>query len=199
MELKDKNGNDVKQNDWVVIFDSKTNGQCIYGLIITIDNSYFMLSPNGKIYALQRDFYKINLDKEEDDFFDLIYNNINYIDNHIKKDGIKQMSNNILNYHIKDGEPCGPDATISEIADYYGELLIALDEPKILYQLQSMLDYLDERVKKLDCILKRTCRKNENSDIVYPTWVKDQEIEKELARILDIIKPNSGKKINFSI
>ena len=53
----------------------------------------------------------------------------------------------------------------------------------------SIIDYLIERAKKLDCILKRTCRKNETGKlVVHPSWVKDQEIEKELSRLLEIIK-----------
>lgn len=33
------------------------------------------------------------------------------------------MSNSILNYHIEDGSPCGKNANLDEISDYYGNLL----------------------------------------------------------------------------
>ena len=61
----------------------------------------------------------------------------------------------------------------------------------------AVLDYLIERAKKLDCILKRTCRKNERGKlVVYPAWVKDQEIEKELTRIIEILKAAGVEVVN---
>ena len=36
------------------------------------------------------------------------------------------MSHSLLNYHIIDGEPCGGDASLVEIAEYYGERLFEM-------------------------------------------------------------------------
>jgi len=36
------------------------------------------------------------------------------------------MSNQLMNYHCVDGQPCGSDATLEEIADHYGYELLEL-------------------------------------------------------------------------
>ena len=44
------------------------------------------------------------------------------------------MSNALINYHIRDGEPVGSEATLEEISDYYGTKLEALRELKRLWE-----------------------------------------------------------------
>lgn len=36
------------------------------------------------------------------------------------------MSNELLNYHVCDGEPVGEEAELSEIAEYYGSILFEI-------------------------------------------------------------------------
>ena len=57
------------------------------------------------------------------------------------------MSNSILNFHLKDGEPQGSGATLSEISDYYGDLLFELKDFFTLYESKKL---------KKDAFMKRT-------------------------------------------
>jgi len=48
------------------------------------------------------------------------------------------MSNALANFHIEDHSPAGNDATLNEIADYYGEQLYEMREV-----IASLVDWLN--------------------------------------------------------
>lgn len=76
------------------------------------------------------------------------------------------MSNDALNAHIQFGEPCGPDAELSQIADWAGSLL--LEENKETEKLRARVDELEAHLKS----------QTESEEVfTYPNdWIKTMRI-----------------------
>jgi hypothetical protein len=70
------------------------------------------------------------------------------------------MSNNLLNAHVALGEPCGPDATLKEMADWAGGLLLdAIQEGGAT---EKKLARAEARVRELETAI-RNCVNHANN------------------------------------